>query len=159
MKMLIFSDSHGNINNMVKAIENNKGAVQGVIHLGDYTRDVIKLKEKYKDLHFEFVKGNNDWAETCLSENIINVNERKIFITHGHLYDVKRGYNKIAEKGKLLNVDAVLFGHTHVPFEQSIDNMVILNPGTIGYSTYNNSFTYCLATFSKDKIGFKFLSV
>ena len=41
MKYLVLSDSHGNVDNMVRAVELVKP--QGIIHLGDGWRDVEPL--------------------------------------------------------------------------------------------------------------------
>ena len=43
MKYLVLSDSHGNVDNMVRAVELVKP--QGIIHLGDGWRDVEELRE------------------------------------------------------------------------------------------------------------------
>jgi len=44
MRILLFSDSHGNIQNMIKAINKNKN-ISMLIHLGDFIRDAIKRKQ------------------------------------------------------------------------------------------------------------------
>ena len=45
MKYLVLSDSHGNVDNMVRAVELVKP--QGIIHLGDGWRDVEELRELF----------------------------------------------------------------------------------------------------------------
>ena len=46
MKILVFSDSHGNSANMIKAIELHKTSVELIIFLGDGLRDIDIVKEK-----------------------------------------------------------------------------------------------------------------
>ena len=43
MKYLVLSDSHGNVDNMVRAVEREKP--DGIIHLGDCWRDAEELHE------------------------------------------------------------------------------------------------------------------
>ena len=53
----------------------------------------------------------------------------KVFLTHGHLYDVKRTLNSIKEIGKKLSVSLVIFGHTHKPYMEKDGDMILFNPG------------------------------
>ena len=45
MKYLVLSDSHGNVDNMVRAVEREKP--DGIIHLGDCWRDAEELNELF----------------------------------------------------------------------------------------------------------------
>ena len=83
MKVLVFSDSHGCVRNMIKAIDEHK-EIKKVIHLGDVLKDVYELQRNFQDLDIEFVKGNNDWRSDVRESKVIDVYGRKIFITHGH---------------------------------------------------------------------------
>ena len=60
MKYLVLSDSHGNVDNMVRAVELVKP--QGIIHLGDGWRDVEELRELFPSLPLEHVPGNCDFG-------------------------------------------------------------------------------------------------
>ncbi|TYQ14794.1 UNVERIFIED_CONTAM: hypothetical protein Cloal_1173 [Acetivibrio alkalicellulosi] len=157
MSILVFSDSHGNTNNIIKSIKKNKN-FELVIHLGDFCRDMIIVKENFKDLKYEVVRGNNDWAREIPTEKIIEVKGKKIFITHGHQYGVKSDYQRIINKGKLLNVDAVLFGHTHIAEEMFFDGMLVLNPGSIALPSSGNK-TYCVIDIKDNKFWTRFESV
>ena len=53
MKYLVLSDSHGNVDNMVRAVELVKP--HGIIHLGDGWRDVEELHQLYPRLPLEQV--------------------------------------------------------------------------------------------------------
>ena len=48
MKYLVLSDSHGNVDNMVRAVEREKP--DGIIHLGDCWRDAEELHELFPRL-------------------------------------------------------------------------------------------------------------
>ena len=62
-------------------------------------------------------------------ENLFEIDGVKIFLTHGHLYDVKRSLSSIKEIGKKLNVSLVVFGHTHKPYIEKDEDMTLFNPG------------------------------
>ncbi|MDR0958201.1 MAG: metallophosphoesterase family protein, partial [Clostridiales bacterium] len=44
MKILVLSDSHGDISLMGKILENIHNQISLIIHLGDFFRDTFKLK-------------------------------------------------------------------------------------------------------------------
>lgn len=60
----------------------------------------------------------------------MKIENKKFFITHGHKYGVKMGLNNIFYKGKESEVDAVLFGHTHIKIISKEDGLWIINPGS-----------------------------
>ena len=62
MKYLVLSDSHGNVDNMARAVECEKP--DGIIHLGDCWRDAEELHELFPRLPLEQVPGN---CETKIS--------------------------------------------------------------------------------------------
>ena len=70
-------------------------------------------------------------------------------MTHGHLYRVKYDTAGLANAGLYRGADIVLFGHTHVPFWDSINGMTLLNPGSIGYGG-----TYALLEVDDGKLRF-----
>ncbi|MCX8128959.1 MAG: metallophosphatase family protein [Clostridia bacterium] len=158
MRILLFSDSHGNINNMVKAIRKSKD-IDMIIHLGDFVSDALKLKELYSYISFEYVHGNNDWSREIPGDKILELEEKKVLITHGHNYNVKNDYQKIIRKGKAAGTDAVFFGHTHINEEIFYEGMLVLNPGSIGAPGYFQKPTYAVVEISKGKICSRFQSI
>lgn len=55
MKVLVLSDSHGNIANMVQAVERESPRM--VFHLGDCWRDGERLHDRFPELPLEQVPG------------------------------------------------------------------------------------------------------
>jgi putative phosphoesterase len=155
MKILLFSDSHGYTHNMIKVINNCKD-IDTIIHLGDFIKDAIKLSELYKHIPCEFVPGNNDWTKDYPGEKVLNLDGKKILITHGHLYNVKYDYEKIILRGKALRADAVFFGHTHKVEELYSEGMLVLNPGSISIPSQSEQPTYCLVEIKEGKISVRF---
>ncbi|WHH57092.1 metallophosphoesterase [Petroclostridium sp. X23] len=130
MRIVVFSDTHGNIRHCIDVID-RIGSINMIIHLGDIIKDVEDLKILYPHIPIQYIAGNNEFRNTVPYDKVLEADGKKIFITHGHLYRVKYEYHSIARKGADLHVDCVLFGHTHEPYEAYHDKMHIMNPGSI----------------------------
>lgn len=146
MKVLVFSDSHSNIENIKKAINMFENEVEFIVHLGDYVDDVKNLKSLYKNKTFLQVAGNNDFTRID-NEKIININKHKVFITHGHEYNVYFGIDRLYYRLNELGVNTALYGHTHKPLAFSENNILILNPGSISLPRSFNICTFLLLDF------------
>ena len=151
MKVLVISDSHGYISNARLAIEKNPG-VEIIIHLGDYYKDAVRLSELYPNKRFEFVSGNCDANKAISAEKVLEIENNIIFIAHGHNYSVKWNYKPILERAKSENAKLVLFGHTHIAAIDKIDNILLINPGSITQSRSNYSESYAILDIYKNNI-------
>ena len=86
------------------------------------------------DVEVKSVKGNCDlYIRNESYELTFNANGKKIFLCHGHYYDVKYGLNSLLNMAKRNNIDIVVFGHTHIPLYEVIDNIIFINPGSTTY--------------------------
>lgn len=148
MKILVFSDTHGQVNSMTEIIKNNSD-VDLIIHLGDYVRDALQMVELFKEKQFEIIKGNNDFNSNLSNEELLVLQDKKILITHGHSYNVKSNYISLIKKGQNLEADAVLFGHTHCPEESNIGSMLLFNPGSLSKPFGKYKKTYGLLRIKK----------
>ncbi len=135
MKILVLSDSHRNVNRMLCAVAQEQPDM--VFHLGDLSRDAQELSDAWPKLPVLMVTGNCDaWggggsiAPGTLVETVDGV---RLLLTHGHLYRAKSGPAGLLREGRKQGVDAVLYGHTHIPVAQrQEDGLWLINPGTIG---------------------------
>lgn len=138
MRIVVLSDAHGYTTPIEKAIEQSKP--DAVIYCGDGAERAEDISYLYKDIDFYFVKGNCDFGDYPIEQEI-KIGSKKIFFTHGHKYSVKSGYNEIIKEAKRRAVDILLFGHTHIPFTEYDEGLYIMNPGscamaTLGSPTY-----------------------
>lgn len=118
MRILILSDSH------YKTLDDiNFSEFDYVLHAGDYGKSIDTIKQE----GIIFVKGNCDFEGK--NEVEININDKNVFITHGHLYDVKYDFTRLLFKGLSLNANYVIFGHTHEPILFTEQGVVFINPG------------------------------
>lgn len=136
MLIAVISDTH----RMEKYINLAKDLIKDadiLIHLGDNVEDVELLQQNFNgDIYA--VKGNCDYSNIYPKERIIEIKGKKIYITHGDLYGVKYGMNNIYYKGKEVEADVVLFGHTHQPIIEKENNMILMNPGSISLPRSKN---------------------
>lgn len=139
MKILVFSDSHSNYKYIEKALEIHKGVADLVVFLGDGGRDIERVRSHYPNLQFFIVKGNCDVFSSAeyRDYSVLDLDGIKILITHGHLFGVKSGYDRILYRAEELGADAVFFGHTHQPLDYSAyvgeKRIQLFNPGSIAY--------------------------
>lgn len=144
MKILVFSDSHGNPSNISKAIKMHPYA-ELLIHLGDGINDLYKIKETYPDYEAVTVYGNfEDSFFVKKSENTFNcvtANGKKIFLCHGHRYSVGFSKQNLIYAALEQGADIALFGHTHVKHNEYLPperlntdtekGLYLFNPGSI----------------------------
>ncbi len=149
-KILIFSDSHGKNQEMEKIVKESKPDI--VIHAGDYCCDIEELKE-YIDY---IVAGNNDF----IGEHQIyfEIDGLRFFLTHGHSY-IQSFCSPYDNSKKILNaidnkeIDVIVFGHSHIESVEKIENVLVINPGSIT-SPRNKSKkkTYAIIEIENSKI-------
>ena len=135
MKLIVFSDSHGVADNMVRAVELESPDL--CFFLGDGEHDMERLQKRFPRLPIHAVRGNCDVFSTLPRTLCCAVGGLRVFATHGHLYGVKHDpiLRELCEAALETEADAVLFGHTHEAFRDRSLGMEILNPGSIGPTT------------------------
>lgn len=149
MKIAVISDSHYN-EASINLIKNYIKDVDILLHCGDGAPDTKLVEDEFKgDIYA--VRGNCDISSEYPLERIIEVMGKKIFITHGHMYNVKNEYNTIFYKGKEVDADIVLFGHTHKSLVSNYDNLYIMNPGSITLPYGGAKKTIGIIELSEDK--------
>ena len=127
-KILVLSDSHSYFDKVLKIFEKEKPDI--VIGAGDGIKDIEELSYIYPKAEYYMVKGNCDYFDRSHNEeNLFEIDNIKIFLTHGHLYGVKRSLSSIKEIGKKLNVSLIIFGHTHKPYIEKDGDITLFNPG------------------------------
>lgn len=130
MKLVVISDTHGDINTSIEVLKNIKD-IDLFIHLGDYSKDA-QMIQRETGLDMINVKGNCDVVDNDIAEEeIIEVKGKRILLTHGHKYNAKWGFDNLYYRAKELELDAILFGHIHHPVNIVEESILIFNPGSI----------------------------
>ena len=152
MKIGVISDSHGNVAPIKKAVEmmRNIDVRDMWLHAGDYVQDAEYLGE-ITDVPVIGVAGNGDRGCTFAPEDeFINVGGKKIWLTHGHKYQVKWGIDYLSELAKENDSDIIIFGHNHVYFKEYVDNRLFLNPGSISLPRDGKEGSFAVIKLLKD---------
>ena len=127
-KILVLSDSHSYFDEALKIFEKEKPDI--VIGAGDGIKDIDDLSYVHPEAKYCMVKGNCDYFDRNHNEeNLFEIDGVKIFLTHGHLYEVKRTLDTIREVGRQLKVSLVIYGHTHRAYLEENKDVTLFNPG------------------------------
>jgi len=147
MKIVIFSDSHGDVETMCVVVK--KEIPDMIIHLGDGIADAEQINDKYPDIEMIKVLGNvdsNNEDEEWIK--IVEISGKRFIITHGHTFinefigTEQTDENRINSRKSMLqtmnenNADILLHGHTHEPYINRTQVILgktcwIMNPGSI----------------------------
>lgn len=120
------SDTHGNAE-IIERVKQYHPNVDAVIHCGD---SELPYDHPYlQDVHR--VGGNTDRDDNYLDEILFRVNDERIYVTHGHLYDVKSSVLKLTYRAQELGANIVCFGHSHILGAELINDTLFINPGSL----------------------------
>jgi len=136
MKIGIISDTHDNIDNILKAVmEFNNRQVDIVLHAGDFVSPIAV--ESFAGIKLVGILGNNDTDIPGLTSAFDKIHGEpkgeiyegeydgvKLVIYHGTISS-KRDF--LIKSGKY---DLVIYGHTHRKTTDTIGRTVVVNPGT-----------------------------
>lgn len=135
MKILVLSDSHSTLSFMRRCIDGVKPDT--ILHLGDHFDDGQAMKEEYPQIPLLQVPGNCDRYRCPPGQPeilITRIGGVDLYLTHGHKHSVKSCLGALLRDARKAGVDAVLYGHTHVPdCHREDDGLWVLNPGSCGY--------------------------
>ena len=141
MRLVVFSDSHGDFTALNHVLEAQSKADM-FLHCGDGAKEADDLQALFPQKRILFVRGNCDWNSSSKDEELITVAGKRIFFTHGHGYGVKQGYDRLVCRAKALGADIVCFGHTHLPLSAQEGSLHLINPGSIGNPHFGTPPTY-----------------
>ena len=130
MKIAVFSDSHGNVENMLAAVDDYRPDC--IIHLGDKVEDADFIAAHCPRPAFHSVAGNCDYAPTVENAKLIELEGVRIFLAHGHRHGVKLGLDSFLNSVYCSGASLGLFGHTHVPLCREFGSIQLFNPGSCG---------------------------
>ena len=148
-KVLVISDTHGRTDNLDKILPLVKPLDQ-LIHLGDVGRDVEYI-EVIAECPCCFVSGNNDFYSTLPRERLIKLNGVPVFLTHGHYYYVNSRKDFVRSAAVQRGARIALFGHTHVPYLEEDDMILVANPGSLSLPRQEDHHpTYILLYIAED---------
>ena len=139
-RIAVLSDTHGLLRpEVLDAI----AGCDAIIHGGDINKpEIIQRLQEIAPVYV--VRGNNDkeWAEHIPATLTFQIEDCRFFLVHN-----KKEVPKI-----LTGIDAVIFGHSHKYFEQTIDGRLWLNPGSCGKRRFDQEITLAILTVDGDNL-------
>lgn len=103
-----------------------------IVHLGDHISDARDLSFALPDVEILRVPGNCDYGSIEQPSILTELGGVRMFLTHGHLFGVKQGLQRLFLQAKAVDAQIALFGHTHRPLCECHGGIWLLNPGTCG---------------------------
>ena len=138
MRIAVVSDTH-RFDRYINLAKDLIGDADILIHLGDNIEDVDTLSNGFNGVVYA-VAGNCDFSTKYPKEGLIEVNGIKIFYTHGDIYGVKNSVTSIYYRGRELQADIVLFGHTHQHLIEKTQELLLMNPGSISLPHFKGRY-------------------
>jgi len=143
MQILVISDSHGDAAPVKTLLDQYAGKLTTVIHLGDNVKDILKFEHLYPRLNIVAVAGNCDYSAVAPRERILTLAGRRILLMHGHSHNVKMSCDRLIYYSMEKDVDACLFGHTHMSAIFTIDKAAHDNGPPSGEVFFMNPGSLC----------------
>lgn len=135
MRILVISDTHRDYYSAIRAVQQQPGA-EVILHLGDGADEAERLRRQYSEKMVVSVRGNCDWGVETPPDALLRLENKTIYMTHGHLYNVKMSYYPLCCAARERHADIVLFGHTHTPVADYDDGLYLMNPGSLRDESY-----------------------
>ncbi len=126
MKIGIISDTHGFLDPCIATLF--KG-VDHILHAGDIGNPMIELELKFI-APLTVVLGNNDHGLPCKETEVLTLAGKK-FLLH-HIVNPRALSDELKARLRRDGPDAVIFGHTHKKFAETVDGVFFFNPGYAG---------------------------
>lgn len=155
MKIGVISDTHIPVTvsevpgKLIKALE----GCDLILHAGDLIElSVIESLEKISKV--EAVYGNMDSAKVCSKlkdKKIINAGNKKIGLMHGY-GDPDNLVSILKQEFSAQKPDIIVFGHSHRPMNEYIDDVLFFNPGSATDTVFAPYRSYGIIEISGNKI-------
>ena len=148
MKIGITGDTHGSVQALRRVLK-SAPPVDSWFYTGDYAHDAEMIARETK-LPVVKVCGNCDsWENRAKPDIYLDYEGFKVWLTHGHKYLRVGGVEDLIDWAKKLQVDIVVFGHTHVPMAEMRDGILVVNPGSPALPRGGSDPTMAVLTLEK----------
>lgn len=122
----------------------NRAEVDVIVHCGDLTERIAL------DLFAEIapvvaVAGNNDPKELHRllgDRRILEAGDTRIGVVHGHAGRGRSTLDRAFNAFEGESVDAILFGHSHIPYRCRRSGVFLFNPGSPTDKRMNPAYSY-----------------
>jgi putative phosphoesterase len=155
-KLLVISDVHRDRHKLEQILDHYQGKVDHVISLGDSELSLKYLQSK----NIIAIKGNYPLDGGEGYHKILEYEQVKIFITHGHKFGVKWGVSEqLHTFAKNEQIDLVMYGHTHNINDHIYEGIRYINPGSVRQSRGMHDASYAIVSIDKKDIQVSYFDV
>ena len=135
MKVLVLADTHVNDAGMLpERLRSELKTADMVIHAGDYTGERLLEQLRASAGDFRGVYGNMDpegIRKELRAKEIIEIEGVRIGVTHPSEGGSPVGLAaRVRAKFEEEDTEVIIYGHSHEPQNEKIDNILYLNPGS-----------------------------
>lgn len=159
MRILVISDTHGKIERVVDVYKKlvSEAPLDFIVHCGDHFSDAQEIRARL-GVPVAAVRGNCDGCFTPDAFSVLETEYGNFLITHGHMenvgYSMQNLYYKVLENG----CAGAFFGHTHRSTFVQLDDVYLMNPGSISKPRDGSGGSFGLVVTSEDSLWGKIYS-
>lgn len=158
IKIGVISDTHSHV--VPRQLLDDLKNVDLIVHAGDLcTEKDLNIFKKIQKVRA--VCGNMDGYELhqILPErDIFQINGMTIGLCHGH-GSADKVLNFVKKEFKKDGVDVIIFGHSHHPTNEIIDNILYFNPGSPNDIVRSPYCSYGILEIKGDKVSGKIIRI
>lgn len=154
MKILVFSDTHGDYEAFKKMLAQVQDIDQ-IYCLGDSGFSESFMVEN----DILSVRGNYPFAPKYPMDIKVEWAGIRFLMTHGHKYRVKFGMSKLRQIADLLRMDVCMFGHTHRIYLKKEDDLILLNPGALSFQRSHLFPSYAKIVVEVDRLQIQIINL
>ena len=151
MRIGVMGDTHGDANAVRQAVK-AIGTADIWLHTGDFHRDALLISALTGEQVIA-VQGNCDGQSGAKPDEFIEIFGYKIWLTHGHRHAVKQGLSELESWAHRYEADAVIYGHTHQALNETVNGILLFNPGSAAEPRRGKSRTCGVIDVLPDKAG------
>lgn len=134
-EIIIVSDNHGNADILQQILAHYPNA-DAYIHCGDSELPPSMTQP------FRVVTGNTDTHLGYPEMSVIDVKGIRCLITHSHTLPFGKTHETLVYQALEKGCTVACYGHTHRPFFQEINGVLVINPGSLAYNRDGSMESY-----------------
>ena len=151
MKIGVLSDTHGFLD---PRIESLFAGVEHILHAGDIGHPMIELELKFI-APVTVVLGNTDQGLPFKDTEVVTLAGKK-FLLH-HIVNPRALADDFKLRLRREQPAAVIFGHTHKQFADTVEGVFFFNPGYAGKPKFGAERSVALLNLDGDGIRHEFI--
>ncbi|HEY5041286.1 MAG TPA: metallophosphoesterase family protein [Verrucomicrobiae bacterium] len=153
LRIGVISDTHGFLDPRVKKVF---AGVDRILHAGDIGDPTIELELKFI-APVTVVLGNTDVGLPFKETEVVVLADKK-FLIH-HIVNPWALSEKVEARIRLDRPDAVVFGHTHKKFCETMNGVLFFNPGYAGKPKLGSERSLAVLHCDKNGIQAEFINL